>query len=577
MTRRAAFLLLALASLAPASARLHAQAGAAPSGVVRIADAMRLERRPDTITIAGRATVRSGLLHHRALDVALDDGTGGIRLFKRNARVVVDRGDSVVATGVVRRYRGGLELDAVSVAVVEAPKRDVEPLALTSTHVDSVREGRLIRVRGVAGASGHSEGGVWMVLRSERDAAVRDSLTLWVAAAHADPSPLEGVRSGDRLEVTGIVSAFQDNPSEPRVWQLLPRDERDVHILGVPKLWMGRLRIVVLGAALFLLTALLLARLTAHRHKRRLAEVEARYEQLLALSPDAVVVHAGGLIRFANPAAARLLGVADAHALVEQPIARHWPDFADGRAARDGGAGRVSREVTLAGLGAAPGEAPGTAAAAPVRTQLVTAHGEKVDVEATASPCRFHDRDATVVLARDVRPQLRHERELRALAQLDELTGLFNRRGFQLHAETLRREQAALGRPVVLVLADLDRLKSINDTWGHAVGDAALRVVADTLRATLGGGALVARWGGDEYTALVTPPSDDPADVKALGDRVQQALDSLVVAGADRMIEVTASVGVALLRPGGAAETAEALAVADTQLYERKRARAGKA
>jgi diguanylate cyclase (GGDEF)-like protein/PAS domain S-box-containing protein len=290
------------------------------------------------------------------------------------------------------------------------------------------------------------------------------------------------------------------------------------------------------------------SRLIARRQRRALREVEERYQQLLALSPDAVLVFGDGVVRFANPAAARLLGAERPQSLTGQPIARFWPD--------EHGATQ-----------------------APTRTRLVTLEGEPVDVEAAASPCRFHDRPATVVLARDVRAQLRHERELRALAQLDELTGLFNRRGFQLHAETMRREHAEAERPLALVLADLDGLKAINDTHGHPAGDAAIRAVADALRAALGDDALVARWGGDEFAAIVALPvgsggaAGTTGAMQALDARLQQAIARVPATAGRTRVEARASVGVAALVPGGT--TAETLGLADERLYARKRERRG--
>lgn len=566
---RAALVVAALALLAQPGG---AQAGGKRQGPMPIANTFALEGAPTSVMIAGRATVASGLLQRQSLDIAVDDGSAAIRVYGRTMTTTVREGDSVVATGVIRRYRGALELDATAVTVVPAPPRIVPPRVLRVPRVEAEDEGRLVRTRGFAGASGTSEGGLWLVLHGRGASRGRDSLTVWVAAAHAGPPPLKRVREGDALVVTGIVSAFQDNPGDPRVWQLLPRDGDDVRVIGFPRRLLEQARLLLFGLVVAALLLAAGARLVARRHRRALAEAEDRYQQLLALSPDAVLVHADGAILFANPAAARLLGVAGPEALVAQPIERFWP-------AKDEPVTPVSVPVVtgqsprwvkdaareLAARDAAEGGA--------VRTRLLTVDGVAVDVEATASPCRFHDRAATMVLARDVRVQLRHERELRALAQLDELTGVFNRRGFQLHADTMRREHAAEGRPIALAVADLDGLKLLNDSRGHAAGDAAIRAVAARLRDALGDGALVARWGGDEFVALVVMPSDDAGAMSSLSERLQAALDRVAVTAGGASFTTAASVGVAPLPPGGASSTADALAEADARLYARKRAR----
>jgi diguanylate cyclase (GGDEF)-like protein len=547
----AAFALVAMAaSGVGAQATQERVPGRAPVELVAVAEAHDAFGTPRTVRIAGRATVGSGVLHARALDVAIDDGARAMRVFRRQpGSVAVAEGDSVEATGVVKRYRGALELEASDVRVIPGPRRIVPPLLLPGAVVEPSDEGRLVEVHGVAGEIGRSEGGWWLtVVADPAPDGRRNTVTVWVGAAHAMPPSMERVRTGDRVEVTGVLSAFQDNPTEPRVWQVLPRGEADVALPGMPAYLRERLRWALALSAIVALLVVALSRLIARRQRRALREVEDRYQQLLALSPEAVLVFGEGTVRFANPAAARLLGAEQPESLTGQPIARFWPDEHG-------------------------------ATAAPTRTRLVTLEGEPVDVEAAASPCRFHDRPATVVLARDVRAQLRHERELRALAQLDELTGLFNRRGFQLHAETMRREHAEAERPLALVLADLDGLKAINDTFGHPAGDAAIRAVADALRGALGDDALVARWGGDEFAAIVALPvgSGGGAGVtsamQALDARLQQAVARVPATAGKTRVEARASVGVAMLATG--VVTAETLGVADEKLYARKRERRG--
>lgn len=534
-------------ALAPRA--LGAQQGPAPLAGpwVTLREAHALVLDGDSVSIGGRATVRGGVLHARALDVALDDGTAGLRLFKRLAAgLAVREGDSLVARGVVKRYRGALELEASEVRVIPAPPRaPVAPVVLAGGLVRPEDEGRLVQVRGTASQKGRSEGGWWIMLVAEpAPDGRRDSVTLWAGAAHVAPPEMERVHVGDRMVATGVLSAYRDNPTDPLVWQVMPREREDLVLLGVPGYMRERARwlaLVIGGTAVVMLG---MGWAVQRRQRRALREVEDRYQQLLALSPEAVLVFGGDAIRFANPAAARLLGMAGPEELVGQPIARFWPEA------------RKADDKSLE---------------APARTRLVAADGEAIDVEAAASPCRYHDKPATVVLARDVRAQLRHERELRALAQLDELTGAFNRRGFALHAETMRREHAQAGRPLALVLADLDALKGINDTHGHAAGDAAILIVAGALRTALGDDALLARWGGDEFAAIVTLPAAGDDAVRSLGDRLQGSLSRLGVPGTS--LTVSASVGIAPLPPGGAQATVETLALADERLYERKRAR----
>ena len=158
--------------------------------------------------------------------------------------------------------------------------------------------------------------------------------------------------------------------------------------------------------------------------------------------------------------------------------------------------------------------------------------------------------------------------ELAALARTDPLTSLLNRRGLMeaLDRETARARRT--GATVSLVLLDLDRFKGLNDTLGHAAGDAALVSVADALRRGLRAGDVAGRWGGDEFgVVFVDLPAETAYDVV---DRLRSGLthpSRAVVRG--RLVSFSA--GVAALS-GEAAVSADLMAMADAALYEAKAA-----
>src|SRR5206468_11452242 len=141
------------------------------------------------------------------------------------------------------------------------------------------------------------------------------------------------------------------------------------------------------------------------------------------------------------------------------------------------------------------------------------------------SPCVYHDRPAVVVLARDISAQLRYERDLHALALIDELTGLHNRRGFTLFAEQELARARRHGHVPVLVFADLDDLKGINDVHGHAAGDAAIRLVASAFKSILRETDIVARWSGDEFVALLS--DGDLGAAQNISQRLEAAIAAL--------------------------------------------------
>jgi PAS domain-containing protein len=164
-------------------------------------------------------------------------------------------------------------------------------------------------VRGRVDALGPSEGGQWLRLRDGTTA--RGTITVWVPANHGAPVDLSHVRPNDSLTVAGIATSYQDNVDDPVVWQVVPRSSDDVVVSATTAVWPVWLLWSLLAAAALVLSVLALSRFNSRRHLRALRETDARYRQLLAMTPEAVLVHAAGRILYTNPAAAERRGVAN--------------------------------------------------------------------------------------------------------------------------------------------------------------------------------------------------------------------------------------------------------------------------
>lgn len=173
------------------------------------------------------------------------------------------------------------------------------------------------------------------------------------------------------------------------------------------------------------------------------------------------------------------------------------------------------------------------------------------------------DQAQIIVFARDISERKRDEEELRYQAQHDPLTGLANRRTFELELERVTALARRYDDEATLMMVDLDNFKAVNDTEGHAAGDALLKRVAAVMRETLRGTDVLARIGGDEFAAIlhrIDPESALP---------VAQKLRDAVVVAADGE-HVTASVGLAGIGPGHSVDVQEVCADADTALYASK-------
>ena len=156
------------------------------------------------------------------------------------------------------------------------------------------------------------------------------------------------------------------------------------------------------------------------------------------------------------------------------------------------------------------------------------------------------------------------------LAVRDPLTGLFNRRGLSEDGARLAREAVRRGKSIALLMIDLDHFKSINDRHGHAVGDALLRQVAAAIAGELPAGAVVARFGGDEFACAMLFDAGQPHVIDAVAERLVSRLAQPFVAEGLHL-HLSASVG--LSRTDADAQTLDTLLrAADTALYAAKEA-----
>ena len=157
---------------------------------------------------------------------------------------------------------------------------------------------------------------------------------------------------------------------------------------------------------------------------------------------------------------------------------------------------------------------------------------------------------------------------LRSLSLIDDLTGLYNRRGFAELGEQHLKLAMRTNRAVTLVYVDLDRFKSINDSHGHLMGDQALIQVAKILQAAFRRSDIIARMGGDEFAVLALEASGDNADL--LVDRLRTKVDEFNGVTAEPY-RLSMSLGVARFSAEARTKLDELLTAADTAMYTEKK------
>jgi len=154
----------------------------------------------------------------------------------------------------------------------------------------------------------------------------------------------------------------------------------------------------------------------------------------------------------------------------------------------------------------------------------------------------------------------------RTLASRDPLTGLLNRRSMMELLELEQRRCQRGPRSMAIAMLDLDHFKRINDTYGHAAGDQALQSFAHTVRRTLRGADVLARWGGEEFVLLLSDV--DAPMAHTLLERVGRAVAQTAVPEAPAQLRMTVSAGMTLHLPGEPVQ--DTLQRADRALYQAK-------
>lgn len=154
------------------------------------------------------------------------------------------------------------------------------------------------------------------------------------------------------------------------------------------------------------------------------------------------------------------------------------------------------------------------------------------------------------------------------MAVTDPLTGLYNRRYLDSHLQTLVDRALARRRPLSVMITDIDRFKSVNDTLGHDGGDEVLREFARRLRKNVRGMDLACRFGGEEF--VIAMPDTDGTVARSVAERVREEIANTPFSVSNQSLGVTVSVGVASLKADAEDSMQDLLKRADRALYEAK-------
>lgn len=291
---------------------------------------------------------------------------------------------------------------------------------------------------------------------------------------------------------------------------------------------------------------------------RDLRASEARFRGLVNQSLVGIAMVEDGRITYANPKAAEMFGYGVDELLGVDPVELVRKD--DRQLVKERVLGRLRGEVEDVDF----------------VVRGVHKGGSIVDVEVHPSRMEIGGLRTVILLVLDVSERVRAEREVLALqarlreqAIRDPLTGLYNRRHL---VEMFGRELALAeraGRPVSVVMGDLDHFKVANDTYGHLAGDAVLKALADLLKRKTRGSDVPCRYGGEEFVLIL--PGMGNADACARAEALRVAFAATRTVCDEAVVRCTISFGVATY-PDDGTTTHALIAAADEALFAAKRA-----
>lgn len=390
-------------------------------------------------------------------------------------------------------------------------------------------------------------------------------------AAAPEPPPAPFSLGDCRLDATdwrlGAIPA--DGVRLPAaVLAALGRPAREVHFIPTPIAEAPRSGILLLWAAqtarrcvcpfrsdveqgIPILTSVFSQMLSDRRQAMLRRVMSDRFDDLIGSVPAGVLVIPGdGGPALVNPPASALLGLApgenDAATLAQAM-----------RRLRESCVNADALQTTYAAVVADVGFA----------VKAVWDLGDR-QFEVDSHPVQGDGRNGRIWVFDEITAQHRLEQELRRLAATDPLTGLSNRRQFAESGGAMLRQTRADALPLAVLMLDIDHFKSINDRFGHPVGDVVLQATAQRCRAELRQQDLMARMGGEEFAVMLPGVGADEA--AATAERLRAAIAAAPVSADELRIEVRVSIG----GTGRLAEDRtldELLGRADQALYTAKR------
>jgi len=199
---------------------------------------------------------------------------------------------------------------------------------------------------------------------------------------------------------------------------------------------------------------------------------------------------------------------------------------------------------------------------------LQSKKGNEIPVEISLNPVVINEKVVVSVLVQDITERKDMEEGLRFLACHDPLTGLYNRNKMESILSDEIQRASRYNHNISIFMLDIDHFKSVNDTYGHGVGDDVLKYIAKVIDNSIRTTDYAARYGGEEFIIIL--PETDILKSEELAERLRKDIaDSQFTTKCNKDIRVTVSIGISSF-PNNANTTHDLLKSADTAMYNAK-------
>ncbi|MFE8701445.1 PAS domain S-box protein [Cytobacillus sp. FJAT-54145] len=296
--------------------------------------------------------------------------------------------------------------------------------------------------------------------------------------------------------------------------------------------------------------------------EHQLSQSEKRYKSLIKLYPEVVFVHSRHRIEFVNDRAVALIGANTKEEIMGKSFYHFLHEEDKPKAAY---------YMTLAFQNDRTNSST-------VELRFVKKDGRIVHTEVGVALIDYDGEPAILGIIRDITEQknaeaklMRANQMLEELSKLDGLTGIPNRRFYDETLEKEWKRAARDGKPLSLIMLDIDKFKVYNDTYGHKQGDECLKMVAAALKtSTYRAGDFVARYGGEEFSIIL--PQTDEDGAYFIAETIRAKIETLEIPNINSTVKpiVTISVGLATVIPNDHQEPKQLIELADAALYDAK-------